>query len=249
MPVRPLPSSGIVPPGPPRIGRPIAIGRPGCPSCRATDTIRPTRAKVTSRLPVFVTRQHDHSRDLYTVLCATAPLYTAMLSPTPRCGGGAPSPRRSARALTASSRRSPSRPLFHFIAHNDPYRMDLRFLLADTLAKLLALALVAAVSSASAFFAPRLRRGAQRLDWPITVFSVATLPNTLVMGIPLLRAMYGDFTQPLMVHLVVLQYTLLLILFEYRAAALLIREAVPGRRCVGHRENRRRRRRHLPRRA
>ncbi|OAY75779.1 putative auxin efflux carrier component 6 [Ananas comosus] len=48
------------------------------------------------------------------------------------------------------------------------------------------------------------------------------------MGIPLLRAMYGDFTQPLMVQLVVLQYTLLLFLFEYRAAALLIRERFPG---------------------
>ncbi|XP_020098787.1 auxin efflux carrier component 6 [Ananas comosus] len=171
--------------------------------------------------------------DLYTVLCATAPLYTAMLLAyaavrwwrtfTPvQCSG-------INRFVAAFAVPVLS---FHFIAHNDPYRMDLRFLLADTLAKLLALALVTAVSLASAFFSPRQRRGAQRLDWPITVFSVATLPNTLVMGIPLLRAMYGDFTQPLMVQLVVLQcivwYTLLLFLFEYRAAALLIRERFPG---------------------
>ncbi|KAG2257069.1 hypothetical protein Bca52824_076363 [Brassica carinata] len=48
------------------------------------------------------------------------------------------------------------------------------------------------------------------------------------MGIPLLRAMYGDFSGNLMVQVVVLQsiiwYTLMLFLFEFRGAKLLISE-------------------------
>ncbi|XP_010451788.1 PREDICTED: auxin efflux carrier component 2-like isoform X1 [Camelina sativa] len=65
----------------------------------------------------------------------------------------------------------------------------------------------------------------------ITLFSLSTLPNTLVMGIPLLRAMYGDFSGNLMVQIVVLQsiiwYTLMLFLFEFRGAKLLISEQFP----------------------
>ncbi|WJX96551.1 protein that induces appearance of [PIN+] prion when overproduced [Trifolium repens] len=51
------------------------------------------------------------------------------------------------------------------------------------------------------------------------------------MGLPLLNAMYGDFSGNLMVQIVVLQsvvwYTLMLFLFEYRAAKLLISEQFP----------------------
>ncbi|KAH9757398.1 auxin efflux carrier component 6 [Citrus sinensis] len=111
---------------------------------------------------------------------------------------------------------------FHFIAQNNPYQMDTKFILADTLSKVLVLVLL---SVWAIFF-----KGG--LDWLITLFSVATLPNTLVMGIPLLSAMYGEFTQSLMVQLVVLQciiwYTLLLFLFEYRAATVLIQTQFPG---------------------
>ena len=68
-------------------------------------------------------------------------------------------------------------------------------------------------------------------EWMITIFSVSTLPNTLVMGIPLLKAMYGTFSGNLMVQVVVLQciiwYTLLLFLFEYRGANMLIMEQFP----------------------
>jgi len=84
---------------------------------------------------------------------------------------------------------------FHFIAQNNPYQMDTRFMMADTLSKVLVLVLL---SIWVIFF-----NGG--LDWLITLFSIATLPNTLVMGIPLLKAMYGDFTQSLMVQVVVLQ--------------------------------------------
>ncbi|RLM92018.1 putative auxin efflux carrier component 3a [Panicum miliaceum] len=114
---------------------------------------------------------------------------------------------------------------FHFISTNDPYAMNLRFLAADTLQKLLVLAALAVWSRLPSSL------GAPRLDWSITLFSVSTLPNTLVMGIPLLVAMYGPYAGSLMVQVVVLQciiwYTLLLFLFEFRAARMLIADQFP----------------------
>ncbi|KAK4756192.1 hypothetical protein SAY87_006319 [Trapa incisa] len=166
-------------------------------------------------------------QDFYNVMCAMVPLYFAMFVAygsvkwwkifTPeQCSGI-----NRFVAVFAVPVLS-----FHFISQNDPYQMDSRFILADTVSKVLVLVVLsvwaAAVSS----------RGGARLDWVITMFSVATLPNTLVMGIPLLKAMYGDFTQSLMVQVVVFQciiwYTLLLFLFEYRAATQLIRNQFPG---------------------
>ncbi|KAJ4700898.1 Auxin efflux carrier component [Melia azedarach] len=161
--------------------------------------------------------------DFYKVMCAMVPLYFAMLIAygsvkwwrifTPdQCSGI-----NRFVAVFAVPVLS-----FHFIAQNNPYQMDTKFILADTLSKVLVLVLL---SVWAIFF-----NGG--LDWLITLFSVATLPNTLVMGIPLLNAMYGEFTQSLMVQLVVLQciiwYTLLLFLFEYRAATLLIHTQFPG---------------------
>ncbi|PIN20550.1 hypothetical protein CDL12_06758 [Handroanthus impetiginosus] len=111
---------------------------------------------------------------------------------------------------------------FHFIASNDPYAMNLRFIAADTLQKLIVLALLAVWANLS-------KKGC--LEWTITIFSLSTLPNTLVMGIPLLKGMYGDFSGGLMVQIVVLQciiwYTLMLFLFEYRGAKMLISEQFP----------------------
>nr|WCB22846.1 PIN1C [Zizania latifolia] len=111
---------------------------------------------------------------------------------------------------------------FHFISTNNPYTMNLRFIAADTLQKLIMLALLTLWSHLS-------RRGS--LEWTITLFSLSTLPNTLVMGIPLLKGMYGDFSGSLMVQIVVLQciiwYTLMLFMFEYRGARILITEQFP----------------------
>ncbi|KAK2991596.1 hypothetical protein RJ640_026997 [Escallonia rubra] len=163
-----------------------------------------------------------NSDDFYKVMCAMVPLYFAMLVAygsvkwwkifTPeQCSGI-----NRFVAVFAVPVLS-----FHFISQNNPYQMDTKFILADTLSKVLVLVLLS--------FWAILRGG---LGWLITLFSVSTLPNTLVMGIPLLKAMYGDFTQSLMVQLVVLQciiwYTLLLFLFEYRAATILIRHQFPG---------------------
>ncbi|XP_050122960.1 probable auxin efflux carrier component 1c [Malus sylvestris] len=111
---------------------------------------------------------------------------------------------------------------FHFISSNDPYNMNTRFIAADTLQKLIVLAVLGVWTKVS-------KRGC--LEWMITLFSVSTLPNTLVMGIPLLKGMYGDFSGSLMVQIVVLQciiwYTLMLFMFEYRGARLLISEQFP----------------------
>ncbi|XP_073115365.1 auxin efflux carrier component 3a isoform X2 [Elaeis guineensis] len=162
-------------------------------------------------------------QDLYTVLTAVVPLYVAMIlaygsvrwwgifSPD-QCSGI-----NRFVAIFAVPLLS-----FHFISTNNPYAMNFRFIAADTLQKLIVLAALAAWARLSS-------RGS--LDWAITVFSLATLPNTLVMGIPLLIAMYGAFSGSLMVQIVVLQciiwYTLLLFLFEYRAARLLIADQFP----------------------
>nr|GMC71763.1 probable auxin efflux carrier component 1C [Ipomoea batatas] len=112
---------------------------------------------------------------------------------------------------------------FHFIAGNDPYTMNLRFILADTLQKLIVLGVLAVWANLS-------KRGS--LEWSITLFSLSTLPNTLVMGIPLLKGMYGAFSGSLMVQIVVLQciiwYTLMLFLFEFRGARMLISEQFPN---------------------
>jgi auxin efflux carrier family len=165
-------------------------------------------------------------KDFYTVLTAMVPLYVAMIlaygsvrwwrifSPD-QCSGI-----NRFVAIFAVPLLS-----FHFISTNDPYAMNLRFLAADTLQKLLVLAGLAAWSRLPSGL------GAPRLDWSITLFSVSTLPNTLVMGIPLLIAMYGPYAGSLMVQVVVLQciiwYTLMLFLFEFRAARMLIADQFP----------------------
>ncbi|XVF07087.1 hypothetical protein REPUB_Repub06bG0107400 [Reevesia pubescens] len=56
--------------------------------------------------------------------------------------------------------------------------MNLKFIAADTLQKIIVLVVLAIWSRTSA-------RGS--LEWSITLFSLSSLPNTLVMGIPLLK--------------------------------------------------------------
>ena len=161
--------------------------------------------------------------DLYTVLTAVIPLYVAMIlaygsvrwwkifSPD-QCSGI-----NRFVAIFAVPLLS-----FHFISLNNPYEMNFRFIAADTLQKVMMLFALAIWTNFTA-------NGS--LEWMITIFSLSTLPNTLVMGIPLLIAMYGDYSGNLMVQVVVLQciiwYTLLLFLFEYRGAKLLIMEQFP----------------------
>ncbi|KAJ1395076.1 Membrane transport protein [Sesbania bispinosa] len=161
--------------------------------------------------------------DLYHVLTAVVPLYVAMIlaygsvkwwkifSPD-QCSGI-----NRFVALFAVPLLS-----FHFISTNNPYAMNYKFIAADSLQKAIVLTVLFIWSKTSS-------RGS--LEWSITLFSLSTLPNTLVMGIPLLKGMYGDSSGTLMVQIVVLQciiwYTLMLFLFEYRGARLLIVEQFP----------------------
>nr|GMD24831.1 auxin efflux carrier component 7-like [Ipomoea batatas]GME19690.1 auxin efflux carrier component 7-like [Ipomoea batatas] len=161
--------------------------------------------------------------DLYVVLTAVIPLYVAMILAygsvrwwkifTPdQCSGI-----NRFVAIFAVPLLS-----FHFISANNPYAMNFRFIAADSLQKVIMLAVLAVWANFT-------KNGS--LEWSITIFSLSTLPNTLVMGIPLLIAMYGGDSGSLMVQVVVLQciiwYTLLLFLFEYRGAKMLIMEQFP----------------------
>ncbi|URE28826.1 auxin efflux carrier [Musa troglodytarum] len=103
--------------------------------------------------------------------------------------------------------------IFRMISSNNPYTMNIRFLAADTLQKVIILAALAAWARFS-------KNGS--IAWVITLFSLATLPNTVLMGVPVLRGMYGPMSENLMVQIVVLQfvvwYVLVVFLFEYMAA-------------------------------
>ncbi|OWM64030.1 auxin efflux carrier component 7-like [Punica granatum] len=161
--------------------------------------------------------------DFYTVMTAMVPLYVAMIlaygsirwwkifSPD-QCSGI-----NRFVAIFAVPLLS-----FHFISKNNIYKMNFLFVAADTLQKVIMLIVLAVWANFT-------RNGS--LEWSITIFSLSTLPNTLIMGIPLLQAMYGGEAGSLMVQVVVLQciiwYTLLLFLFEYRGAKILIMEQFP----------------------
>nr|XP_010905748.1 thioredoxin reductase NTRA-like [Elaeis guineensis] len=94
--------------------------------------------------------------------------------------------------------------------------MNFRFIVADILQKLIILASLIAWACLSSHGS---------LDWAIIVFSLATFPNTLNMGIPLLITTYGTFSDSLMVQIVlqcIIWYTLFLFLFEFCVTCLLI---------------------------
>ncbi|WJX75167.1 May act as a component of the auxin efflux carrier [Trifolium repens] len=91
--------------------------------------------------------------------------------------------------------------------------MSLKLMYADFIQKLLAFVLLTAMVKIS---------GRGGLKWIITGFSLSTLPNTLILGIPLLKAMYKDEAVVLLAQIVFLQsmiwYNLLLFLYELDAA-------------------------------
>lgn len=162
-------------------------------------------------------------KDVYAVLTALMPLYISMilgygsvqwwkLFTSEQCSGI-----NRFVALFAIPVLS-----FKLISSNNPYTMNYKFIAADTLQKIVILGVL---------FLWKTFRKESSIDWMITLFSLSTLPNTLVMGIPLLKAMYGDFSASLMVQIVVFQAvlwnTLLLIMFEYRGAKILITDLFP----------------------
>ncbi|CAO2202648.1 unnamed protein product [Urochloa humidicola] len=106
---------------------------------------------------------------------------------------------------------------FDFLARADPYAMNRRVLAADAASKALA---ALAVAACARFFCGA--KAGARSSWSITGFSLAAFNNTLVVGVPLLDAMYGEWARDLVVQLAVLQslvwFPILLLGFELRKA-------------------------------
>jgi auxin efflux carrier family len=104
---------------------------------------------------------------------------------------------------------------FDFVVRADPFAMNHRVIAADAVAKVLAVL-------AAAGWARGARAKAGAHSWSITGFSLASLNNTLVVGVPLLDAMYGRWAQDLIVQIAVVQsivwFPLLLLAFELRKA-------------------------------
>ncbi|KAL8262897.1 hypothetical protein R6Q59_024246 [Mikania micrantha] len=157
--------------------------------------------------------------DLYSVLTAVVPLYVTMFLAYASVKWNIFSPQQCAGINRFVAIFAVPLLSFEFISRIDPYKMNLKFIAADCVSKILTLIFLFIWSNLS-------KKG--NLEWAITMFSLSTLPNTLVMGIPLLKSMYGDDKESIMVQAVVLQciiwYTLLLFLFEYREAKNMIME-------------------------
>ncbi|KDO41492.1 hypothetical protein CISIN_1g019021mg [Citrus sinensis] len=106
-------------------------------------------------------------------------------------------------------------PLFtvEFTAHVDPFKWNYRCIAADALSKLIiaiVLALWAKCSSKGSYC------------WSITSFSLCTLTSSLVVGVPLAKAMYGQMAVDLVVQFSVIQaivwLPVLLLVLEIRRA-------------------------------
>ncbi|KAK1667771.1 hypothetical protein QYE76_055930 [Lolium multiflorum] len=117
--------------------------------------------------------------------------------------------------------------IFQMVSTNNPYAMNGRLVAADTLQK--AVMLIGLMAWAAWESRPSRRRGskvsasaASPLQWVVTAFSVASLPNTIIMGVPLLGGMYGPVSKELMKQIVVMQfcvwYNVVIFIYEYMAA-------------------------------
>ncbi|KAM0830287.1 hypothetical protein ACQ4PT_066305 [Festuca glaucescens] len=117
--------------------------------------------------------------------------------------------------------------IFQMVSTNNPYAMNGRLVAADTLQK--AVMLLGLMAWAAWESRPSRRGGskvsasaASPLQWVVTAFSVAALPNTIIMGVPLLGGMYGPVSKELMKQIVVMQfcvwYNVVIFIYEYMAA-------------------------------
>lgn len=153
-------------------------------------------------------------RDVYHVVAATIPLYVVMiLAYISVRWGKLFSPEQCSGINKFVAKFSIPLLSFQVISGSNLYKVNLKLLLADFIQKFLAVFLLAV-------FAKLKSKGS--LTWIITGLSVSTLPNTLILGIPLVKAIFGDAAAELLAQLIALQslvwYNLLLLLFELNAA-------------------------------
>ena len=159
--------------------------------------------------------------DVYKVVAATAPLYFALF-----LGYGSV---RWWRIFTREQCDAVNRLVaffalpfftFEFTLHTDPFQVNYRAVAADVISK----AVIVAVIAVWARLLGRNGGGKGAAGWSITGFSLSTLTNSLVVGVPMARAMYGEWAQQLVVQLSVFQaivwLTLLLFVLEVRKAAI-----------------------------
>ncbi|TVU36014.1 hypothetical protein EJB05_17924, partial [Eragrostis curvula] len=156
--------------------------------------------------------------DVYKVVAATVPLYFALF-----LGYGSV---RWWRIFTREQCDAVNRLVaffalpfftFEFTLHTDPFQVNYRAVAADVISKAVIVAVIAV-------WARFLSKGGCAVSWSITSFSLSTLTNSLVVGVPMARAMYGEWAQQLVVQLSVFQaivwLTLLLFVLEVRKAAI-----------------------------
>lgn len=150
--------------------------------------------------------------DIYNVVVAMTPLYVALV-----LGYGSV---KWWRIFTAEQCEAVNRlvcfftlPLFtfEFTAHVDPFKMNYLFIGADAISKVIIVVVLALWAKCST-------KGSY--CWSITSFSLSTLTNSLVVGVPLIKAMYGPEAVDLVVQGSVIQaiiwLTVLLFVLECR---------------------------------
>ncbi|KAD4586461.1 hypothetical protein E3N88_24062 [Mikania micrantha] len=102
---------------------------------------------------------------------------------------------------------------FDFTTRIDPYKMNYRFIVADVISK-------AIILLAISLWANFTNKG--NYPWSITCFSLSSLNNTLVVGVPLMAAMYGPLGENLVIKSSILQFMfwimILLLMFEFQRA-------------------------------
>lgn len=154
--------------------------------------------------------------DVYKVVVAMAPLYFALI-----LGYGSV---KWWRVFTRDQCDAVNRfvcfftlPLFtfEFTAHADPFKWNYLFIAADAISKLIIVVVLA-------FWAKCSSKGSY--SWSITSFSLCTLTNSLVVGVPLLKAMYGQMGVDLVVQGSIVQgivwLTILLFVLEFRRTGI-----------------------------
>ncbi|QHO39766.1 Putative auxin efflux carrier component [Arachis hypogaea] len=153
--------------------------------------------------------------DVYKVVVAMVPLYVALMLGYGSVKWWRLIPREQCDAINRLVCYF-TMPLFtfEFTAHIDPFKMNFLFIGADTISKfIIVLVLV--------FWAKFSSKGSY--GWSITSFSLCTLTNALVVGVPMLKAMYGPTGVDLVVQSSVVQViwlSLLLFVLEFRRAGI-----------------------------
>ena len=150
--------------------------------------------------------------DVYNVLVAMAPLYFAMgLGFGSVRGWNIFTPQQTIAISQFVYYFSLPLLTFEFTANVNPFHWNYRFIAADVICKFLiivVLGLWAIFSSKGSF------------GWSITCFSLCGLTNSLVMGVPLLKAMYGQLGVDMVIQSAVLQsiiwQPILLFVLEFR---------------------------------